>query len=153
MDEELIKQIKENSHISTVYECNTVQDFVFWEFYTLLKNNAKVKRCAYCQKLFISKGDYDTDCCDRIHENGKTCKKMMTIKRRKDKLKTSPIAAEYERAYKRMYARVSNGKMEKEEFRLWGIDASQKRDLAEAEYIKNHSDKIISDFKTFLGNK
>ena len=81
---ELVQQIKGKVKIAKVNECNTVEDFLFFEFYTLLSQNLSIKRCANCGKLFIPSGKYNTDCCDRIPNGEKySCKKIMAQKRRK----------------------------------------------------------------------
>lgn len=77
----------------------------------------------------------------------------MAQKRRKKKINSNPIVKEYERAYKRNYARVTNHKMNAEDFRLWSEEATQKRDAFSAEYNSNPSDQLISEFKKYLGNK
>ena len=80
-------------------------------------------------------------------------KKIAAISARKNKVRNNPILKEYERAYKRNYARVTNHKMTAEDFRLWTEEATQKRDAFSAEYDSNPSDQLISDFKKYLGNK
>ena len=77
----------------------------------------------------------------------------MAQKRRKEKVNSNPIVKEYERAYKRNYARVTSHKMNAEDFRLWTEEAAKKRDAFSAEYDSNPSDQIISEFKKYLGNK
>ena len=154
IDNQTIEKLKGSVGVSMVFECNTVRDFLFWEFNSLLSNGVKIKRCAYCNRLFVAKGNYNTDCCDRILNGNKyTCKKMMAIKRRKEKTASSAITHEYEKAYKRMYARLSNQKISSEEFRLWADEASNKRDSFIAEYDRSPSEDIIQQFKEYLGNK
>lgn len=152
--DDIIDQVKGNGEAVLVNKCNTAEDFCFFEFYTLLSRNIAVKRCANCGRLFISSGKYNTDCCDRIPKGEKySCKKIMAQKRRKKKINSNPIVKEYERAYKRNYARVTNHKMNAEDFRLWSEEATQKRDAFSAEYNSNPSDQLISEFKKYLGNK
>ena len=151
---DIIKQIKGNAKVIVVNKCETVQDFCFFELYTLLSNNFSIKRCANCEKLFIPSGKYNTDCCDRVPEGEKySCKKIMAQKRRKEKVNSNPITKEYERAYKRNYARLTNHKMSSEDFRLWVEEATRKRDMISAEYDTSQSDQLIAEFKQYLGNK
>lgn len=124
------------------------------EFHKMIEHNIKIKKCKNCGKYFILKGDYATEYCDRIVEGEKfTCKKLAAMRTRKSKVQNNPILKEYEKAYKRMYARQSSHKISAEDFRLWVEEASSKRDLAIAEYDRNHSDNIIQNFKEYLGNK
>lgn len=149
-----INKLKGVARPIKVNECKTIQDFMFFEFDCLLSQNITIKRCANCGKLFIPCGKYNTDCCDRIPEGEKySCKKIMAQRRRKEKLKSNPIIFEYERAYKRNYARLSNHKLNNESFRLWVDDASQKRDEISEKYEQTPSEELLSDFKKYLGNK
>lgn len=151
---ELIQQIKGIKDIFLVGECLTVKDFAFWEFYTILEKKANIKKCKNCGRYFISKGDYATDYCDRIPEGEKfSCKKLAAIKARKNKVQNNPVLKEYEKAYKRMYARLSNRKISNEDFRLWVEEASQKRDRVSILYTESHSNDLIGSFKKYLGNK
>lgn len=153
--EETISSLK-NAKISLEYRYThqSIEEYLMEELFTLILLNVRVKQCAYCGRYFILKGDYSTDCCDRIPEGEKySCKKIMAQKRRKERLKKNPIIQEYERAYKRNYARVANHKMTAEAFRLWTEKATQKRDALSAQYESTPSDQLIADFKQYLGNK
>lgn len=137
-----------------LFYCNTPVEYAFCEFNALIKINAKMKRCKRCGKYFILKGDYNTDYCDRIFPNEKlSCKKAAAVEARKNKVQKSPILKEYERAYKRNYARINNGKITKEEFRIWTEEATKERDKVAKLYEANPSDQIIESFKKYLGNK
>lgn len=134
--------------------CSLPIQYALCEFESLVKINAKMKRCKRCGKYFILKGDYNTDYCDRILPGEKLpCKKAAAIDSRKKKVQEDLILKEYERAYKRNYARCSNHKMSKEDFRIWSEEASKKRDIASKEFSQTNSEKILKDFKEYLGNK
>ncbi len=165
---EVIKSIKENDIDDlvikyfqtmkpfqiTALECATPKDIAFYELYHMLKLDIKMKKCKNCGKYFILKGDYNTDYCDRIPLGEKfTCKKIAAIKARKDKISTNPILKEYEKAYKRKYAQVSNKRLSNEEFRLWVEEAAAKRNEAAKLHDSNPDDQIVKDFKKYLGNK
>lgn len=137
-----------------LFYCNYPVEYAFCEFNALIKINAKMKRCKRCGKYFILKGDYNTDYCDRILPDEKlSCKKAAAIETRKKKIQKNPILKEYERAYKRNYARLNSKKITKEEFRLWTEEASKERDRIISEYAISPSDQIVANFKSYLGNK
>ena len=75
------------------------------------------------------------------------------MRAKKKKVQNNPILKEYEKAYKRMYARLSNHNLSNENFRLWVEDASSKLDSVAAEYSSSPSDDIVNQFKEYLGNK
>lgn len=136
------------------YQHNRIEQYLLKELFALIKLDIRVKKCKNCGKYFIIKGDYATDYCDRIPDGEKfTCKKIAAMRARKKKVQNNPILKEYEKAYKRMYARLSNHKLSNEDFRLWVEDASRKRDSAAAEYSSGPSGDIINQFKEYLGNK
>lgn len=153
-DEDLLSKIKGKANTALLNECNTIPDFLFFEFHCLLSNKYKIRRCKNCGKLFVLSGDYNTECCNRIpHGEKYTCKRLMTIKKRKEKVLNNPIIREYEKAYKRYYARVTNKKLSNEDFRLWTEEASKKREEAAARYAASPSEDIIKEFKEYLGNR
>lgn len=134
--------------------CDTPRSLIVSELHNMLNLNIKMKKCKHCGQYFVLKGDYNTDYCDRILPGEKfTCKKLAAIKSRKEKIKSNPILKEYEKAYKRNYAKRTNKKINNEEFRLWVEEATQKRDSAIEQYELQPNDKIIIDFKEYLGNK
>lgn len=136
------------------YSYSNLENYLMEELFSLIKQNTRIKKCKNCDKYFILKGDYATDYCDRIPEGEKfTCKKLAAIRARKNKVQNNPILKEYEKAYKRMYARLSNRKILNEEFRLWVEEASQERDHISAIYTNSPSNELIESFKKYLGNK
>ena len=155
LSNEILKQIKNmNIQQFQLYPAYKLQNIINIEFRKMVEHNIKIKKCKNCGKYFILKGDYLTDYCDRIPEGQKiTCKKLAAIKTRKQKVNDNPILKEYEKAYKRMYARQSNHKISKEEFRIWTEDASIKRDIFNKKYNLSPSEDLLREFKEFLENK
>lgn len=134
--------------------CGTPKDMIVNEFQHMLTLNIKMKKCKNCGLYFVLKGDYNTDYCDRVLPEEKfTCKKIAAINARKEKINNNPILKEYEKAYKRNYAKRSNKRISNEDFRLWIEEATQKRDSTIKQYEINPSNDLIIDFKKYLGNK
>lgn len=155
IDLKLIQQTKEMP-ISRfqLYETYQLRNIIAIEFHQAVAQNIKVKRCRNCQKYFVLKGDYATNFCDRvIHGQKYTCKKFAAIQTRKKKIQNNPILKEYEKAYKRNYARLANHKIAKEDFRLWTEEAAQKRDEFSSKYTSTPSEEIVTEFKAYLGNR
>lgn len=154
LSDSIINEVSSCARLLNVGSCDTAFDFLAFEFDAILSKDIDIKRCANCGKLFIPSGKYNTDCCDRIPEGEKySCKKIMAQKRRKQKVNSDPITKEYEKAYKRMYARINSGTLEKSDFLKWSEEAKQKRDAASQRYAKSKDETIIIDFKKYLGNK
>lgn len=152
--DEMISKIHGKVTIDSVAKCIYPEDFLSYEFDQLIRQNIQIKICQNCKRLFIPSGKYNTDCCDRIPEGEKySCKKIMAQKRRKQKVNSDPITKEYEKAYKRMYARISSGTLEKSDFLKWSEEAKQKRDATSRRYAESKDEAILIDFKKYLGNK
>jgi len=153
--DEFINFLKEQIIVpGFLFAAETVFDYIFFEFIKMIELNVQIKICKNCGKYFILKGDYATDYCDRIPGKEKfTCKRIAAKKARKEKLISNPVLREYEKAYKRKYAQVSNKRLDHEAFRLWVDEATIKRDKAAELYSQNPDDQIIQKFKKYLGNK
>lgn len=137
-----------------LFYCNTPVEYAFCEFDALITMNVKMKRCKRCGKYFILKGDYNTDYCDRVLPGQKiSCKKAAAIDARKLKVKENPILQEYQRAYKRMYARITARKLSQKDFKEWSDKASRERDSIINFYGTNPPIEVINSFKKYLGNQ
>lgn len=152
---EVINEIKsKNIKSAQLFKTYRVEDMLYAEFFKMISLDIKVMKCKNCGKYFILKGDYNTKYCDRFPTGEKyTCQKLATLKNQKDKLNNNPILKEYQKAYKRRYAQVSNKKLSNDEFRLWVEEATSKRDEAAELYNSNPDDRIVQEFKKYLGNK
>lgn len=155
ISDSIISNIKsEETKISQIYETYKLGDIAFLEFFKMLENNFKIKKCKNCNKYFILKGDYATDYCDRIPRGEKfTCKKIAAINARKGKINKNPILKEYEKAYKRNHARLSSKKITSDEFYNWTNEASKQRDFIANKYEAKPNEQLVTDFKAYLGNK
>jgi len=155
INEEVIKAIKsKNNNLTQLFKTYRVEDMLYAEFIKMISLDIKVMKCKNCGKYFVLKGGYNTKYCDRIPIGEKyTCQKLAAQKKQKNKLDSSPILREYQKAYKRKYAQVSNKKLKPEEFRLWVDEATIKRDETTELFYTNTNEQIIQDFKDYLGNK
>lgn len=149
-----LKEIVKKHNVLLVAECYTPKDFLFFEFYQLLKKEVKIKKCMHCGKYFILKGDYATDYCDRIPMGEtQTCRRLAATNTYKNKIKTNPILTEYQKAYKRNYAKVSSKRWSSEQFRVWTEESVIKRDEFVHEYSNLPTEEIVKRFKEYLGNR
>lgn len=136
------------------YSFESIREALTCEFLKMLELNIKIKKCAICDKYFIVNG-HDGECCDNLYKDtGLTCQQVYADRNYKNKRKKNPILKEYDKCYKRMYARYSSRKnLSSEKYNSWKEEAARERDKALAAYAANPSDTIIEDFKKFLGNK
>lgn len=97
----------------------------------MLELNIKIKNAAICDKYFIVNG-HDGECCDNLFKDtGLTCQQVYADRNYKNKRKKNPILKEYDKCYKRMYARYSSRKnLSSEKYNSWKEEAARERDKA-----------------------
>ena len=128
--------------------------FCVTELFKMLERNIPIRICKNCNRFFIPQNNHATDYCARIcNSKGQTCKDIGAQKKYQAKVKNNPILKEYEKAYKRNYAKVSRGEISKDTFEKWSTTAILKRDEAIDKFKQNASPEIINNFKLFLGNR
>lgn len=146
--------LSDNSSSLLVAMCSTLSEFLFYELFQLLSNNVIIKKCQNCGNYFILKGHYHTDYCDRIPKGETTtCKRIAAARARTEKINSNPIQKEYQKAYKRNFAKTKDGRWKQEQFRTWSEEATQKRDHLSSLYETAPSAEILQAFKDYLGNR
>lgn len=134
---------------------------IYWNFETLKNNllsliqiNKFMNICKLCGKFYYPKGNYQSDYCDNLYlDTMKTCQQFIAQQNRKAKVSQNAVLKEYEKAYKRNYARVTNKRMTNEDFRKWVDEAIIERDRLNSEYNGAPPDDVLIEFKKYLGNK
>lgn len=120
----------------------------------LIQSGKRVQKCKLCNKYYFAKGKHKSYYCSNLYEDsGKTCQQIAAANNLKNKKKSSPILLEFDKAYKRNYARVSSRKTTKEDFRIWTEEAIHERDKVNAQYTAEPSEELVLNFKKYLGNK
>lgn len=112
----------------------SLDEMLYFEFIELLKQGLQVKRCKLCDKYFILTSKHDTDFCDRIYKRHRTCKQVGAKKTYNERVKDDPVLQEYQRIYKRYFARGDmpfnknpNGRFFGMSFREWAKIATEMR--------------------------
>ena len=135
------------------YSFCSAEDAFKCEVLKMLELRTLIRKCRVCRKYFIP-AKHNGKCCNNLYKNtGLTCQQVYANTNYTKKKKEHPILKEYNRAYKRMYARRSNKKITPDEFFDWLNVASEKKEYYTDLYDNQPSDKIIDEFKNFLGNK
>ena len=128
--------------------------FCFTEFFKSLEAQIKFKRCKNCGKLFIPTGNYNIEYCDRLYKDtNMTCKKIGASNQYKTKVKSNPILKEYNKAYKRNYARIGKNNYTNADFMSWVDTTKIERDKISQEYLSTKNEHLIIEFKQYLGNR
>lgn len=137
--QEINVEIKFNESSSEIYMNYSVKDLISLialDFVNIQNKNISIKQCANCKLFFIPSSRSDEIYCDRIFENGKTCKQLgYSIKEKND-----PFKREFAKARKTQHARIRYNehiKNYKEKHYLPWLEAAQK-----AKKIYESSDDI-----------
>lgn len=100
-------------------------------------SNPKIARCQYCGRYFIPKTRKKTLYCDRIVQDGKTCKEIAPYLAYKKKTASNKIISEFLRIKRRLASRVGRALNDKkpsvvdmtiEQYREWMTVATDARD-------------------------
>ncbi len=117
--------IAPNGNIHLYFMYDDIFSLLGLEIINVQKNNINIKKCENCGDFFIPQKRSDEKYCDRIHENGKTCKQLgYSIKEKND-----PFKREFTKARKTQHARIRYNehiKDYKEKHYLPWLEAAQK---------------------------
>lgn len=84
------------------YSLSDVFSLINLDYVHVLNNDVLIKMCENCKKYFIPQNRSDEIYCNRIYNNGKSCKEIGY----ENKLKSNPFKAEYRKAYKTQHAKI-----------------------------------------------
>ncbi len=142
---ELVFEISDNT-IYEVFMASDISSLLYIEFMRMLQNNVFVSVCENCGRYFIPKGNYDMKYCEREIDGEKICQKVGAVRSFKDKVKNNPIYNEYERVYKRFYARKRKGIVTQDQFDEWVKKASKlKKDALKGILSYDDFKQMIAD--------
>lgn len=122
------EQVNENTYTEICYasSLNNVLDFALMKCMDKL---SFIKKCKNCGKYFFSYNYYNTKYCNRIYNNtGKTCKEIGANTVWLKKKNNDPILKLYSKEYKRHFAWIRYGKIDKQDFYVWSAQARLMRD-------------------------
>lgn len=128
---EIVYTVSKDLKLCEEYIASDISSLLYLEFMKMLQYNIFVRKCENCGRLFAVKGNYNKKYCDRtIQGTSKTCQEVGAVNSFKNKTLKDPIIGEYQRAYKRLYARKRTGKITKEELDTQIKKATALRDEA-----------------------
>ena len=128
---EIVYTVSNDLTLCEEYIASDISSLLYLEFMKMLQYNIFVRKCENCGRLFAVKGNYNKKYCDRkISGTSKTCQEVGAVNSFKNKTLKDPIIGEYQRAYKRLYARKRTGKITKEELDIQLKKATALRDEA-----------------------
>ena len=139
---------KRDIQIYKAYEINSFADIIYLELFYMILNNVSIKRCEWCGKYFVLKGDYVNKYCSRLpFGKQQPCRQLGSSRDFQKRVKKSEANVQYMRAYKRMHSRIKYGMLTKEGFKKWNMEAVGKTQLCEAGELS------MEEFKKWMGNQ
>lgn len=120
-----------------IYELVTaqsLQSFLKFDFMRALMVGHSVRRCKNCKRFFLSTNGYHTDYCDRplADDPSRTCRNRGAKNHAKEKADNNPAIRSYRRAYQRISADKSRGRITEAEWALAKTRLADLRDMAMA---------------------
>lgn len=118
---ELVFEVS-NGIMYEVFMASDISSLLYIEFMKMIQNNVWLAECKSCYKIFLpdTKGNYNVKYC-----KNEECQKIGAVKTFKDKIRDNPIYGEYEKVYKRFYARKRKGLITQSQFDNWLKKASE----------------------------
>ncbi|OPX92032.1 MAG: hypothetical protein A4E52_00176 [Pelotomaculum sp. PtaB.Bin013] len=119
------------------FAIQSLEEMLYLEFMEMVKRGIRIKRCGLCDRYFVLADKRKRDYCDRIFENGRTCKQLGAKKRFHENVEADIYLQEFQRIYNRMYSRYyrmdawdsdhKTNKLTEAEFKSWTDMASNAR--------------------------
>ena len=121
-----------------------VQDLVSFFLSEIIRREVTFKTCRCCGRYFPSYVHGNAEYCERLFQDGKTCKEIGAVSMFRARLEEYPAMQLYQRAYKTRFARIKAKRMTKEQFVVWGEQARAYRDKVMA------GDMALEEFEGWL---
>ena len=99
------------------YYIDSVQALILLECMFSIRYNIPIIKCPNCGQFFMAPNN-GMQYCDRVLENGKTCREVGAKKYFNDKLKADPLLSAYEKAYQATYHKHRKAADESEKEKL-----------------------------------
>lgn len=122
----------------------TIRDLVGFHLKECVRQEVKARICKNCGKYFVIRGRTTAQYCDRIIDDSHTCKGVGAFYTWELRKRDDPLFAMYRREYKKRFAWIKAGKLEREAFYAWSKRTREKRAECEAGAI------TMEEFKLWL---
>ena len=119
------------------FAIQSLEEMLYLELMEMVKRGIRIKRCGLCHRYFVLADKRKRDFCDRVYENGRTCKQIGAKKRFGKTVGDDAVLQEFYRIYNRMYSRYyrmyawdsnrQTNKLTEEQFKVWTDIASDAR--------------------------
>lgn len=102
------------------YAVQTARDIAMLELSRMVMLNMRVRRCAFCGKLFSPTGKHNARFCNNIPAgHTESCQVLGSRRAYAEKMRETSADAEYRKIYKRLHQRKQKGAMTEQAFYEW----------------------------------
>lgn len=117
--------------IAERYVFSSLRDFLYVELGKAITHGNAPRQCRLCGRWFLHEQGDRMMYCERIApgEESKTCREAGARAVFENKIQSEETWKIYKRAYKKYYARVMKGNMNREDFNAWVEHAAAERDF------------------------
>ena len=134
------------------FSVQTARDMAMLELSRMVMLNMRVRRCEFCGKLFVPKGNHDTKFCKNIPAgHNKPCQVLGSNRAYAAKIRGKNADAEYRKVYKRLHQRKQKGAMTEQAFKEWQGNAQYLLQQCKDEKISLK--EFVLNIENAYGNK
>lgn len=127
------------------YAAQTAREMAMLELARMIMAGIRVRRCRYCGRYFMPRGQHDTKYCSSIPEGRtQTCQQLGAARDFMRKARSGNAYHDYRLVYKRMNQRMHKGMMTPDAFKRW--QGSAQRQLERC----NRDEISLTEFKTWI---
>lgn len=109
------KQIFSFSNNKPQYHFRSIKSYMHFLLLYFLNSGPNIAWCNCCGRYFIPKTRKQTLCCDRIIEDGKTCKEIGPKLKRKFEARKDVVIDTYNKTYQKLYKRYERSSIQSHE--------------------------------------
>lgn len=114
-----------NGKAIPVFTLKTAEELCALELLTVLKNRKPLKRCEHCGEYFFPQGRSDALYCDRIGEDGFSCKKIGAHRQYRKNSRANDVKAIYDKMTKHNRYLKNSGKISERDYDRWMASVSE----------------------------
>lgn len=122
------------------YRVASLLEYFWFCMVTILRSPTRICRCQHCWQYFVPKTKKKTIYCDRLQDDGRTCKDLGANLKRHQTYREDPYLQAFHRLQKRFYERACRGyaspKTDVADYDHWIVEASKARE----QYLRGDMD-------------
>ena len=121
-------ELWDDSAFAEVLYPKSIYDLISYHLQECIKRELRFRICKNCGRYFYMSGrNTAMYCCRPYDAKGHTCRRIAPVRAWSEKNQKDEIFHEYRREYKRRFAWINAGKIERDAFYAWSKQAKEKK--------------------------